>query len=114
MLRGDNKMIPDDKPWQNFFNEHYINIVGRSNGFKPEKIACHNEELDKRIVLYKIIKQHENHSSIIRIKNDMSVKSYLSSNNTLASAKQVTSSEANLILKLPKKRLVRIKYRRNL
>ena len=42
---------------------------------------------------------YENHSSIIRIKNNISVKSHLSSNNILASARQVTSNEVNLILK---------------
>ena len=36
---------------------------------------------------------------LMKIKNDMSVKSYFSSNNTLASARQVTSDEVNLILK---------------
>ena len=51
------------------------------------------------MVLHNIIKQYENHSSITRIKGNMSVKSHLSSNNTLASARQVTSNEANLILK---------------
>ena len=42
---------------------------------------------------------YENHCSIIRIKNNISVKSHLSSNNILASARQVTSNEVNLILK---------------
>ena len=49
--------------------------------------------------LHNIIEKYENHSSIIKIKNYMSVKSQLSSNNTLASASQVTSNEVNLILK---------------
>ena len=99
MLRGDNKMITDDKRLAKLFNEHYINIVERSSGLKPEKIVCHNEKFDKIIVLHNIIKKYENHSSIIKIKNYMSVKSHLSSNNTLASARQVTSNEVNLILK---------------
>ena len=77
----------------------FFNIVEWSSGLKPEKIAYHNEDFDKRTVLHNIIKKYENHSSIIKIKNYMSVKSYLSSNNTLASTRQVTSNEANLILK---------------
>ena len=81
IVREDNKMITDDKRLTKLFNEHYIKIVERSNGFKPEKIVCHSEDLDQRIVLYNIIKQSENHSSIIRIENNMSVKSHLSSNN---------------------------------
>ena len=43
----------------------------------------------------------------------MPVKSHLSSNNTLASVKQVTSDEINLILSTPKRRLVRTKYQQN-
>ena len=99
MLRGDNKMITDDKRLAKPFNEHYINIVERSSGLKLETIVCHNEDFDKRIVLHNIIKKYENHSSIIKMKSYMSVKSHLSSNNTLASARQVTSNEVNLVLK---------------
>ena len=83
MLRGDNKMITDGKRLAKLFDEHYINIVECSSGLKPEKIVCHNEDFDKRIVLHNIIKMYENHSSIIRIKNNMSVKSHFSSNYTL-------------------------------
>ena len=99
MLRGDNNMITDDKRLAKHFSEHYINIVERSSNLKPEKIVCHNEDFDKGIVLHNIIKKYENHSSIIKIKSCMSVKSHLSSNNTLASARQITSNEVNLILK---------------
>ena len=98
ILRGDNEMITDDKRLVKLFNEHYINIVERSNSLKSEKIVCHND-FDKRIALHKIIKKYENHSSIKKIKNNMSVKSHLSSNNTLPSARQVSSNEVNLILK---------------
>ena len=80
------------------FNEHYINVVEWSSGLKPEKMVCHNEDFDKRIVLHNI-KKYENHSIRIKIKNNMSVKSHLSSNNTLSSARQVTTNEVNLILK---------------
>ena len=48
MLRGDNKMITDDKRLPKLFNEHYINIVERSSGLKPEKIVYHNEDFDKK------------------------------------------------------------------
>ena len=43
MLRGDNKMITDDKRSAKLFNEYCINIVERSSGLKPEKIVYHNE-----------------------------------------------------------------------
>ena len=51
------------------------------------------------MVLHNIIKEYENRSSIIQIKNNMSAKSHLSSNNALASARQFTSNKVNLILK---------------
>ena len=51
------------------------------------------------IILHNIIRKYENHSSITKIKNSMPVKSHVSSNNTLASVRQVTSDEVNLILK---------------
>ena len=103
MLRGDNKMITDDERLAKLFNEHYINIVEHSSGLKPEKIVCDNEGFDKRIVLHNIIKKYENHSSIIKIKNYVSVKSHLSSNNTLASARQVTTKKASGTDKIPTK-----------
>ena len=84
MLRGDNKMITDDKRLAKLFNEHYITIAERSSGLKPEKIVCQNEDFHKRIVLHNIIKKYENHFSIIKIKN------------------------------LPKRRLVRMKYQQKL
>ena len=99
MLRGDNEMITDDKRLAKLFNEHYINIIERSSGLKPEKTVCQNEDFDKKMVLHNIIRKYENHSSITKIKNSMPVKNHLSSNNTLASVRQVTSDEVNLILK---------------
>ena len=100
MLRGNNEMITDDKRSAKLFNAHHINIVEQSSGLKPEKVVCHNEDFDKKIVLlHNIIKKYENHFSIIKIKNNMSVKSHFSSNNTLASGRQVTSDEVSLILK---------------
>ena len=89
MLRRDNKMTNDDKRLAKLFYERYINIAERSSGLKPEKIVCHNEDLDKRIVLHNIIKKYENHSSTIKIKNNLSGKSHLIPNNTLASASKL-------------------------
>ena len=43
--------------------------------------------------------KYENHSRMIKIKNNMLVESHLSFNNNLPSARQVTSSEVKLILK---------------
>ena len=69
MFRGDNEMITDDKRLAKLFNEHYINIVERSCDLKPvkKKIACPNEDFHG-------VKKYGNHSSIIKIKNNMSEK----------------------------------------
>ena len=99
MLRGDNEMINDDKRLTKLFNENYISIAEQSSGFRPENIVRHNEDFDKKIILHNIIKKYENHFSISKIKNNLSVKSHLSSTNTLPSARQVTSNEVNLTLK---------------
>ena len=53
------------------------------------KIVCHNEDFVKIIILGNIIKKYDNHSIISKSKNNISVKSHLSSNNTLASARWV-------------------------
>ena len=68
MLRYDNEIITDDKHLVKLFNDHYINIVERSSGLKPEKIVYHNEGFDKRMVLHNTVKKNENNSSIIKIK----------------------------------------------
>ena len=99
MLRGDNEMINDDKHLTKLFNENYISIAEQSSGFRPENVVRHNEDFDKKIILHNIIKKYENHFSISKIKNNLSVKSHLSSTNTLPSARQVTSNEVNLTLK---------------
>ena len=54
---------------------------------------CFNlEKKNDKTVLHNIIKKYENHSSIIKIKYNMSGKSNLSS---LPSARHVTSNEEN-------------------
>ena len=73
MLRGNNEMITDEKHLAKLFNENCINIVERSTDLKPKKIVCHNEGFDKRIVLRNIIEKYENHSSIIKIKNNSKI-----------------------------------------
>ena len=38
MLKNDEKMITDEKKLVQLFNNRYIRIVGRSCGFKAEKV----------------------------------------------------------------------------
>ena len=67
-------MITDGKRLAKLFHEYYMNIEETSK--KPEKIVYHKEYFDKKVVLHKIIKKYENHSSIIKIRNNMSLKSF--------------------------------------
>ena len=66
MLRSDNEMMTDDNRLEKLFKEYYINIVERSSGLKREKIVCHNEDFDKKIVLHNIIEMYENHSCYLQ------------------------------------------------
>ena len=74
-------------------NKHYAKIVEWSSVLQPKKIVCRSENFDEKIVLHNSIKMYK---SIIKIKNNMPAKSYLSS---LPSARQIISIEVNLILK---------------
>ena len=55
MLRGDEKMINNKKKLVQLFNEHYINIVERSCGFKPEKVEFDFGSCNKNGVLSSIL-----------------------------------------------------------
>ena len=90
MLKGYNEMITDDKLLTELFNEHYMNIVEPSKN--PEKIVCPKEDFDKKVVLHNIIKKYENHSSIIKIRNNMSVKNHSNSNN-IPNTKQLSGTD---------------------
>ena len=115
MLTGDNEGIADDKRLAKLFNEHYVNNAEQSSDLKKEKIVFHNKDFHERAVLHNI-KKYKNQSSIIKIKNNMPVRTHLSSNNTLPSERKATSKEVNLILKSPntKKASSTEKYRQNL
>ena len=63
--------------WQNIL----MSIIELSK--KSKKLVFQNKDFDKKVVLPNIIKKYENHSSIIEIKNNMSLKIHLSSNHTL-------------------------------
>ena len=55
MLRDDEKMITDEKKLVQLFNDHYINIVERSCGFKPEKVEFDFGSCNKNRVLSSIL-----------------------------------------------------------
>ena len=80
------------------FNDHYINIVERPCGFKPEKefdIGSSN----KNKVLSSILDKNRNHPSIIKIHKNRNLQS--SSISILSSSwgSKITPKEINAILK---------------
>ena len=57
-------MITDEKKLVQLFNDHYINIVQWSFGFKPEKVVFDIGSCNKNEVLSSILDKYRNHPSI--------------------------------------------------
>ena len=53
MLIDDDEMVTDDKTLAKTFNEHYINIVERSSGLKPEKVEFDDSLNTSRNILHR-------------------------------------------------------------
>ena len=60
-------MIPVEKNIVQLLNDHYINIVERSCGIKPEKLEFGTESSNKKGVLSTISVKVINHPSILEI-----------------------------------------------
>ena len=67
MLRDGEKMITDEKKLVQLFNDHYINNVERSCGFKPEKLEFDIVSRNENGVLSFILDKYRNHPSIVQI-----------------------------------------------
>ena len=96
MLINDDEIVTDDKTLAKTFNEHYINIVERSSGLKPEKMEFENS-LNTRNILHSIIDRYKNHPSILKIKSEVSSKSC--SDSDFSCNILVTSDEVEKMLK---------------
>ena len=97
MLINDDEMVTDDKTLAKTFNEHYINIVERSSGLKPEKMEFYNPLHTSRNILHSIIDRYKNHPSILKIKSEVSSKSC--SDRNFSRNILVTSDEVEKMLK---------------
>ena len=62
-------MVTDKPKLANLFNLHYINIVENTSGVPPVIQENPNNPNEDNTTVKNIIKQYENHSSIINIKN---------------------------------------------
>ena len=62
-------MVTDKTKLANLFNLHYINIVKNTSGVPPVIQGNPNNPNEDNTTVKNVIKQYENHSSIINIKN---------------------------------------------
>ena len=89
--------VTDDKTLAKTFNEHYINIVERSSGLKPETMEFDNSLNTSRNILHSIIDRYKNHHSIVKIKSEVSSRSR--SDSDFSRNTSVTSDEVEKMLK---------------
>ena len=70
MIRDLEGRIPaNDRILAKRFNEHYINIVERSSGFKPSKMSFSVESRTNHF-LRSIANQYKDHPSIVNIRQN--------------------------------------------
>ena len=62
-------LVTDKTKLANLFNLHYINVVENTSGVPPVIQGNPNNPNEENTTVKNIIKQYENHSSIINIKN---------------------------------------------
>ena len=81
------------------FNDHYINIVERSCGFKPEKGEFNVGSRNKNWVLSSILDKYRNHPSIVKIHKNRNLRSSSISIPSSSWGSKITPKEINTILK---------------
>ena len=99
MLRDDEKMITDDEKLVHLFNDHYINIVERSCGFKPKKVEFDFGSCNKNGVLISILDKYRNHPSIVKIHKNRNLQSNSIPITYSSWGSKITPKEINTILK---------------
>ena len=63
MLRKEKKIITDTKEIVQVLNDHYLNIVERSCGEKPTRVAKQSHLTDDIKIAKHIVRHYENHPS---------------------------------------------------
>ena len=66
MLAVNDSIITNEKKIASILNDHYINIVEKSSGIKPNQIVISESENVEKTIL-NIIDRYKNHPSIIKI-----------------------------------------------
>ena len=67
MIIESDSLVTDDKKLATIFNDYYINIIEKSSGIKPNFIN-YGDNINKKEIVENIVKNFENHPSIIKIK----------------------------------------------
>ena len=67
MIIENDSLVTDDKKLATVFNDYYINIIEKSSGIKPNFIN-YGDNINKKEIVENIVKDFENHPSIIKIK----------------------------------------------
>ena len=62
------ELVSDEKILTDIFNEHYINIVEKSSGIKPNSLGDSSNPLLDETTVESIIETYKNHPSVIAIK----------------------------------------------
>ena len=95
LLNGE-VMITNDKIAAKRFNEHYINIVERTSGFKPSKMSYSVKSRNNNF-LRSIANQYKDHPSIVNIKQSALNNTHM--NTSSFSTDEVTPDKVNSIIK---------------
>ena len=70
LLVKDDKTITKDDELAETFNDHYINIVEKSSGKRPQSLADTNKQARDRDIVKLILEKYANHPSILAILQD--------------------------------------------
>ena len=99
MLRDDEKMITDEKKLVQLFNDHYINIVEWSCGFKPENVEIDFGPCNENGVLSSILDKYRNHPSIVKVHENRNLQSSFIPIRSCSWGSKGTPKEITTILK---------------
>ena len=98
MLYLDGKeMITNDRILAKHFNEHYINIVERSSGFKPSKMSFSAESRINNHLLKSIANQYKDHRGTVNIRKNALNNTHLGISSF--STEEVNPDKVNSIIK---------------
>ena len=95
LLDGE-EMITNDRILAKRFNEHYINIVERSSGFKPSNMS-NSVESRNNYFLRSIANQRKDHPSIVNIRQNALNNTHMDT--SFFSTDEVTPDKVNSIIK---------------